>query len=237
MDAPPGVRLSVDRPHKRSFVRRGRGRSREGRARRVNTQDPDGLQPLPGLAFTEGETPQSPWRRRLLIGGVALTVLLLAATAAGATYVAWTNKDRADRWEARAAILERNVAALDEAVITRTEDLNERTSELNRMAAIVKKAEHAIKRSEADVKNLERRQRALAAEKAEVEDARAALALEADALEAVAQAYVDCKTGLVELLNYVLDDDYYSAGAVVGSVRSDCDSADASLDGYLATFG
>ena len=76
------------------------------------------------------------------------------------------NRDAADRWQTRAGTLERTLTA-------RTRQLNTRTEALNRTAA-------ALKRSEADVRTLERRQRELANEKAQVEDARGALELQAD---------------------------------------------------------
>ncbi|MGH3022603.1 MAG: hypothetical protein ACRDNI_03010, partial [Gaiellaceae bacterium] len=181
--------------------------------------------------------PRSPRRRLLLVGGLVLAFLLLTAAGAGAGYVAWTNKARADDWQARAELLQGNVEALDEVVLARTEDLNERTEELNQMASKVRNAEDAVARSEGDVRSLERRQRRLASEKAEVEDARAALALEAGAIEDVASAYIDCKNGLAQLLNYVLAEDFSAAGTIVGQVDSDCTAAETTLESYLATYG
>jgi hypothetical protein len=206
-----------------------------------DVQHPSGLgyeAPLAGqLAFTEATPARSPWRKRLLVGGLLLIILLLAGAGAAAGYFAWTNKERADRWEARATSLGANVEALNEVVLGRTEDLNERTEELNRMAAKVEQAERAIARSERDVRSLERRQRQLASEKAEVEDARGALALEAAAIEDVASAYIDCKNGLSELLAYVLAEDFLTASTIVGRVDADCVSADGTLESYLATYG
>ena len=112
------------------------------------------------------------------------------------------------------------------------------------MAARVEQAQRAITRSEADVRSLERRQRRLANEKAQVEDARAQLALErdaiaeeADVLGNVAAAFVTCKNGLVELLNYVLADNDGAAAAIVGRVDGDCEVAEGELSSYIAAYG
>ena len=179
---------------------------------------------------------RSTWRRRLTVWGLSVAAVVVIAAGATAGYLAWTNKQRADTWEARAQALENRTEALDAVVVERTSDLNQRTVELNRMASKVTRAQVAIKRSEADVRRLEKRQRELAAEKADVEDARAALALEADALQGVAQAYINCKEGLADLLTYVLNEDYYSANAIVNDVNADCNAADGSLDEYLASY-
>jgi septal ring factor EnvC (AmiA/AmiB activator) len=181
--------------------------------------------------------PRSPWRRRLLVAGLASAFLVLAGAGAAAGYLAWTNKERADDWEARSARLERNVGALNEVVIARTESLNERTEELNALAARVKRAERAIRRSEADVRSLELRQRQLANEKAQVEDARAAIAAERGAIEDVALAYIDCKNGLTELLNHILADDFSMASTIFERVDADCQTAEGELSGYLAAYG
>jgi septal ring factor EnvC (AmiA/AmiB activator) len=176
-------------------------------------------------------------RRRLVVGGLALGVLLLVVAGGTAGYVAHTNKQRADRWVEHASLLQKNVDSLETELAERTDDLNQRTEDLNGMAAKVQLAETAIARSEADVRSLEKRQRRLANEKAQVEDARAALAVQTSALEDVATAYVGCNSGLVELLNYVLADDFTSANAVVASVDADCANASDSLSGYLALYG
>lgn len=104
--------------------------------------------PLAGqLAFAEASTAGSPWRKRLLIAGTVLAFLLLAVAGVGAGYLAFTNDERADRWQARAETLDQNVKALKDVVLERTENLNERTEELNAMAVKVQRAETAIVRS------------------------------------------------------------------------------------------
>lgn len=204
----------------------------------VNEQDPYAADPPgPGHLASGQAGPGRSRRRHVLVAGLVLVFAVLVTAGATAGYLAWTNKSRADDWQARAELLEGNVEALDEVVLARTEDLNERTEELNRMAAKVQQAERAIARSEQDVRSLERRQRRLASEKAEVEDARAVLALEAEAIEDVASAYIDCKNGLTELLNYVLAEDYATAGTIVERVDADCVAAEGTLESYLAAYG
>ena len=176
-------------------------------------------------------------RRPLLIGALALAFLLLAIAGSVAGYVAWENRERADRWESRADELERNVRSLNEILVERSDALNERTEELNAMAATVRRAERAVSRSEADVRSLEDRQRQLANEKAQVEDARAALAAEAEALQDVANAFITCKNGLVELLGHVLDEDFAAASSVSSRVDGQCETAESELSAYTAAYG
>jgi hypothetical protein len=188
--------------------------------------------PLPSDEGLRGSNAKT--RRRVLLAVGATAVIGILGVLA---FFAWSNYDRAGRWEARAATLERNNRSLNAILISRSEKLNARTLELNGMAAKVRRAETTIARSEADVQALERRQRELANEKAQVEDARSQLAAEQTALEGVAAAYVDCKSGLVDLLSYVTADDYASASAAVDQVAADCQYADSSLQNYQSTYG
>ena len=167
----------------------------------------------------------------VLFGIAALVV------AGGASYLAYDNLERADDWEARAFRLERNTEQLNGLLTERSTQLNERTSELNRLAATVARQQSALSRSESDVASLTERQRRLAAEKARVEDERAQLQVQASALDEVASAFVGCKDGLVELLGYVLDDDFASANVIVDRVSTDCDYAESSLASYRARYG
>ena len=166
--------------------------------------------------------------RRLRRALVTLTIVALAALA-GVGFVAWSNYDRAKRRERRAVRLQHNADELNSLLIDRSDRLNARTRELNAMALKVTEAENTIVRSEADVSALEQRQRALANEKAQVEDERAAMAEERDAITHVASAYITCKNGLVDLLQYVTNGDYTSASYYADSVDSDCSDAEASL--------
>jgi hypothetical protein len=192
----------------------------------------------------EFETPAPPpakaravSRRQLEIAALVLLQLLLVGALLAVGYVAWTNHDRADRWQDRAATLERNATALNRFLVTRSELLNARTRELNAMAAKVQESQQALRRSESDVATLARRQRELANEKAQVEDARAAVAAQASELEDVAAAYVDCKGGLIDLLGYLADEDYASANASAEAVSTDCAYADDALSTYLSSYG
>jgi hypothetical protein len=194
--------------------------------------------PVPGqLGMLDEQTTATsrPARQRLLAAIVAGAVLLAAAGAA-AGYVAWTNKQRADDWQAQASELQRKASDLENVLVIRTRALNVRTEDLNALAEKVADAERAIERSEADVKHLEHRQRQLAAEKADVEDARAQLALQTTAIEDVASAFIDCKDGLTQLLSYVLNEDYYGATGIAPRVDSDCAGAESALSSYQASY-
>jgi hypothetical protein len=191
--------------------------------------------PAPGAFEPRAE----PSRRRpaRIVVPVAATVVALLVALGGSSYLAVSNKSRADRWQERSRVLERNVDELNRLLLDRSDALNSRTSELNRMAAKVRKQESALNQSEADVSSLAARQRALANEKAQVEDSRAQLVVQTAAIETVAQEMTACKDGLAQLLGYVLDQDYSSASSIVYGVRSDCDSAESALSDYSATYG
>jgi hypothetical protein len=92
-------------------------------------------------------------------------------------------------------------------------------------------------RSESDVQDLTARQRQLAAEKAAVEDSRAALAQQSAVLEDVADTLVSCNSGLVELFGYVVEGDRASANAIVGEVSEACALAESHFAGYRARYG
>jgi hypothetical protein len=184
----------------------------------------------------EPATPQRPLRRRWPLLLAAVVVLLVVAALSTTGYLAYSNKSRADRWEARSLALERNVDELNVVLVERSNALDARTRELNRIARTVKAQQRALRRSEADVSSLSSRQRALAAEKAAVEDSRAGLAIQASSLEDVADGFVDCKDGLVDLLGYILDEDYFSANAVIGGVADDCQYAESALSSYNSIY-
>ena len=96
----------------------------------------------------------------------------------------------------------RAAGTLERTLTARTRQLNTRTDALNKTAA-------ALKRSEADVTTLESRQRALANEKAQVEDARGALELQATLAGDDSRASsATCTTGLTELLNRYAAEDF-----------------------------
>jgi hypothetical protein len=211
---------------------RGHGEAADGWPGSEEPTLPEFETPAPRATRTEALS-----RRRLEIAGLALLQVALVGGLLAVGYVAWTNHDRADRWQDRAVALERNADRLNRHLIARTELLNERTRQLNATAARVEEAQQALLRSESDVATLARRQRELANEKAQVEDARAALAAQASDLEDVAAAYVDCKDGLVDLLSFLVDGDTSSAGASAGSVADDCEYADDALASYLSAYG
>lgn len=173
---------------------------------------------------------------------LTLAVFLLAAVA-GIGYFAWENRDRADEWQERAETLEKQADRLNLLLVARSDELNERTELANELAEKLAGARAAFARSESDVVALERRQRELANEKAQVEDQRAALALEAErlaeqrsALEDIASAYVTCKDEVIDLVNAATREDYAYFNSRVDGVNADCQYADALADDYTATY-
>lgn len=171
-----------------------------------------------------------------LIAAVAVAVVAVLVAAASA-YVAYDNRNRAEDWEERVFRLERNTEQLNGLLVERSTQLNERTRELNKVATTVTRQQNALVRSESDVQNLTARQRQLAAEKAAVEDSRAALAQQSAVLEDVADTLVSCNSGLFELFGYVVEGDRASANAIVGEVSEACALAESRFAGYRARYG
>ena len=193
----------------------------------------DTTQRAPGeqLAMPGLEPPARAHSRRGLRLAVAIgAVLIIAAGVSLLGLLAWTNYERANRWEQRAAQLDRNVTALNDIVIERSEQLNARTRELNEMAETVTRSQRALDRSEDDLAQLSERQRELANEKAQLEDAQAAL-------QQAASAFATCKGGLIELIGYVVQDDYASANYYVDQVDANCNYADQAFSDYLTRYG
>ena len=168
-------------------------------------------------------------RRRATRIAIVLAVAAPTAAAGAASWVAFTNKDRADRWEARSSQLQSNVYALNALVIRRTALLNARGAQLNVMARKVTRAQNALSRSEGDVASLEVRQRQLANEKAQLEDERAALT-------EVASAFITCKGDLENVIQAVGNSDYAWIETYADTIDSECSSADSSLQSFLAAY-
>jgi uncharacterized protein HemX len=154
---------------------------------------------------------------------IGVTIVALGAAALYFVYAAKQNRDSAQRWQSRAGTLERTLTA-------RTRQLNSRTDALNRTAS-------ALKRSESDVDDLEKRQRQLASEKAQVEDTRGALELQASSLATIAGEQGQCTTGLTELLNHYAANDYGWVDANASNVSSTCEKAQTDFATFQSQFG
>jgi chromosome segregation ATPase len=154
---------------------------------------------------------------------IGLAIVALGAAALYFVYASKQNRDTAERWQSRAGTLERTLTA-------RTRQLNSRTDALNRTAA-------SLKRSEADVTALEGRQRTLASEKAQVEDARGALELQATSLATIADEQRQCTTALTELLNRYAGEDFEWVDANAATVSATCEKAQTDFAAFQAQFG
>jgi hypothetical protein len=179
---------------------------------------------------------QSRGRGWLPVVAIAITVVAVIV-AAGAAYIAYDNRSRAADWEQRAFRLERNTEQLNGLLVERSTQLNERTRELNAIAGKVTRQQNALARSESDVETLSDRQRELAAEKAAVEDSRAALAVQSVALEDVADGLLVCNSGLLELFGFVVNGDQASADTIVDAVSAACELAESQFADYRARYG
>jgi hypothetical protein len=86
------------------------------------------------------------------------------------------------------------------------------------------------------VRSLERRQRRLANEKAQVEDQRAGLVLQAATLEAVAQTYSDCSDGLALVIQAVAYSDYGWLSANGDQIVATCNQAANAFNDYKNSY-
>jgi len=178
--------------------------------------------PAAALPVSPPPAPRRPrLLRRLLIVGL---FLVLVAWAAYASYGLRSNRNHAESWRQRSLVLEEQANGMSRLLAARTSQLNVRIDQINRLAVKLRTNQDALARSEGDVGTLEARQRALANEKAQVEDERAALLR-------TAALYRICKDDLITLLNDVVNQDYASATYDVSVARASCGAADDSLGG------
>jgi predicted RNA-binding Zn-ribbon protein involved in translation (DUF1610 family) len=191
-----------------------------------SSHDPDGVAVSPPQRATEPQFGPStaaakrPRLRWLLVGlGV-----VLCAWAAYASYGLRENRNHAESWRQRSLVLQEQATGMSRLLTARTKQLNVRIDEINRLAIKLKSTQSALGRSEGDVGSLEARQRALANEKAQVEDQRAALVR-------TAALYRICKDDLITLLGDFANQDYTSATADISVAESSCSAADNSLGG------
>ena len=176
-----------------------------------------------------------PRRRQRIVWAVVALVVLGGASVLSVAVK--QNRDRAEGWRQRAIGAEEIVEGQRVVIATRSQELNRRTTQVNTLTARVRATRTALRRSEGDVSELARRQRALANEKARVEDERRQLQAQQAALEGVAADVLSCNSGLVDVLGAVLDEDW-SWVSLYGRERlSSCSEASASIDSYRGRFG
>jgi hypothetical protein len=160
-------------------------------------------------------------RKRPSRAGVIVTTLALVALAGATLYFAFAshaNRQSAQKWRTHAE-------QSDKLLSARTHQLNTRSTALNRAAK-------ALSRSQADVKTLESRQRSLANEKAQVEDQRGAMVIQANELATLAGEQRDCSNGLTQLLNAFAAGDYATVNANSDAVGSACQKAQQDFDAF-----
>jgi septal ring factor EnvC (AmiA/AmiB activator) len=174
-------------------------------------------------------------RMRRRIGWATLAVVVLGGFGLLAVAV-HQNRDRAEGWRQRAIGAEEIVEGQRVVIAQRSRELNRRTTQVNALTEKVRATRTALRRSEGDVSELARRQRALANEKARVEDERRQLEAQQAALTGVASDFLACNNGLVDVLGAVLDEDWSWVSIYGRSRLSSCTEASASLDSYRQRF-
>ena len=168
-------------------------------------------------------------RLRLRLATLVLCVLLtiLIGVAGWGLYAMHVNEQRAVSWQHRAQKLQANAAQLQSLLDARTRLLNQRIDQMDRLARKLKLAQVALGQSQGDVSSLEKRQRQLANEKAQLQD-------QQRLLDKVAGGYVTCKQDLIQLLSDFANS--YDTTSSYDTANTDCTNADASLQSYLGAY-
>jgi hypothetical protein len=162
------------------------------------------------------------WR---ILGGLLLTVAI-AAMAGAAIYFAHedhTNRSSAKRWRARSVALRHLLDA--------------RTTELSQRTHALKVAGRQLGSLGGQVGTLDQRTRALAAEKAHVEDERVFLQTRAQALQTVAQNETNCSDGLSQAIPHIAAGDAAWLRSNGAQIDATCQRAQKSLQAFNAKYG
>jgi chromosome segregation ATPase len=164
-------------------------------------------------------------RRRNLVGGLLLAGAIVALAGA-AVYFALddhANRDSARRWRARATELRHVLDARDTQLAQRTHALTAAGGQLASLGG--------------QVGTLDQRTRELAAEKAQVEDQRAALQARSDALTKVARSEIACSNDLSQAIPHISAQDSAWLSANASTINGDCQQAQNALNAFNATYG
>lgn len=178
-------------------------------------------------ASGEDRVPRSRFGRHRLTLLLSAVIVVLAGIGSWALYAMHVNEVRAHSWERRTQLLQRDEAQLQSLLTARTRLLNQQIDQLDALAKKLKRSQVALGQSQGDVSSLEVRQRALANEKAQLQDQQAAL-------DQVASNYISCKRDLIQLLSDVAKG--YDTSYDYSVANSDCSNADSSLQGYLSAW-
>jgi chromosome segregation ATPase len=151
---------------------------------------------------------------------IALSLLALAAGVAYFAHAAHANRRSAAAWRTEALRARALVAA--------------RTAQLNQRDAALNKATGELGRLNAQVSSLETAQRSLANQKAQVEDQRGLIAIQASTLDQIAGEERTCNSELSTLLDQYAAGNYLWVTANAGTVSSDCQQAQSDFNAFNA---
>jgi hypothetical protein len=160
-----------------------------------------------------------------IVGGLLLTAAMLAMVGAVAYFAIddHANRDSARQWRARSVELRHLLDARSAQLAQRTRALTVAGGQLTTLGG--------------QVGSLDQRTRALASEKAQIEDQRALLQARTDALTKVAQAESDCSGGLSQAIPHIAAQDIAWLNANGSLVDQTCRQAQNDLNAFNAKFG
>jgi chromosome segregation ATPase len=158
-------------------------------------------------------------------GGLLLAGAMIAMAGAAVYFVRddHANRHSAREWRARAIELRHVLDARDTQLAQRTRALTVAGGQLASLGG--------------QVGTLDQRTRDLAAEKAQVEDQRAALQARADALTKVARAEITCSNDLSQAIPHITAQDSAWLSANGSTINQDCQQAQNALNTFNATYG
>jgi chromosome segregation ATPase len=155
-----------------------------------------------------------------------LPAVAILAIAGAAVYFAvddHANRDSAKQWRARATLLRHVLDARSTQLAQRTRALKVAGGQLTSLGG--------------QVGTLDQRTRELAAEKAQVEDQRAALQARSDALTRVARSEIACSNDLSQAIPHISAQDSAWLSANGATIDQHCQQAQNALNAFNATYG
>ena len=198
----------------------------------VSSPDPLAYHPV---EFAEPPADEQRRLRWQLVAAAAVGLAVVAIVGAAAIFAS-REHDSAQRNAASAALWRGRAGTVQATLLATRKQLDAARAQIGDTNTRLRGAQRSIRR-------LEGRQRTLVNEKDQIADQRLALEQEQARLQAqsaslltVANAFIDCSTGMSQLVQALAANDFAWAAANSPSITSHCDSANAALDAYNASL-
>jgi hypothetical protein len=170
---------------------------------------------------------QSLTRNSKVILFMVMVIAALAGYSIWTTSAASSSHSRGEKWRQRGLALQSQLDRAEATILERTSSLNQTRSQVNTASHTLAEARRSLSSSESDVKLLQKRQRQLANDKAQLEDERLFLNKQKQTLATVAGLLLTCNHELIGFTNAVINNDYAWLNTYSDTVVSDCQAAQA----------